>query len=191
MNKQTEGRTDDIGRAISESAQVMISVVWPGISARAFQPPIPRIDPVETITTAEFTRELDLSAGVDYWLVRHQGIHGMASRVQYKHRYDTFTIRKSLPSGKETELQKRMRFVYGEGWIGPYYTCQAYVRRCPTGYELVSAAIARTRDIIGAITQGLSFDPGPAPGGNRFEAVRWDVLRDLGAPIAIWRDPVT
>lgn len=94
----------------------------------------------------------------------------------------------------ETELQKRLRYVYDDhGWIGPHLTSQAYVRRLPEqqsgrSYEVMSVAMTRTADLIGAITQGYARQGRPGPGGNGYVYVDWATLMEIeGAKVRVWR----
>lgn len=91
---------------------------------------------VETVTDDDFTKKLDILAGIDAWqVIDGTGIRGIASRVQWpKNRsgkptyeaFESFTIRESLASGGRTELGKKLDAI-NNGFLYPQYTAQAYI----------------------------------------------------------------
>lgn len=110
------------------------------------------IRPVEAVSDSNFKDELDLLAGIDAWQVQcnPSAIRGIASRVQWGEAHDSFTVRTRLPSGKETEFQKRHRAILSidNGHLFPHLTIQAYLD--VRGGNLLSAATIRTVDLIRA-----------------------------------------
>jgi hypothetical protein len=181
----------DIERAMTKSAKALQEIVWPVMGPLVGGG---RLIPVETVTSAGFTRELDLLAGIDAWqILSGQSMRGLASRVQFGERaWNTFTVRSSLKSGYDTELQKRIRWAdhgWEKGLLGPHLTCHAYVAERSGPDQLVSAAIARTRDIIAAIRCGYSYRRANGADGNVFECVDWSVLEEQGAVMCRWPEP--
>jgi hypothetical protein len=178
----------EVSRAMTESAAALQDVIWPLVGPLVGGG---RLVPVETVTSAGFTKELDLLAGVDAWqIIDDRGMRGLASRVQFDDRdWSTFTIRKRLPSGRETEWHKRLRWYNDRdrGWLGPHLTCQAYTRRATEGLEPISAAIVRTRDIVGAIQLGHSYERTNRADRNVMACIDWAELERIGAEIRIWR----
>jgi len=143
---------------------------------------------VEAVTDDEMADELDQTAGVDSWNVKHEDIvRGVASRVQYVCNLpfdsppDTFTIRKERESGAKTEFEKRLHAIR-KGGLYPHWTTQAYIDR-PKG-ELLSLGRIRTKGLIEHIEEGSEenddyyvVDP---PGEASFYAVSWWRWKDIG-----------
>jgi len=143
---------------------------------------------VEAVTDDEMADELDQTAGVDSWNVKHDDIvRGVASRVQYVCNLsfdsppDTFTIRKERESGAKTEFEKRLHAIR-KGGLYPHWTTQAYIDR-PKG-ELLSLGRIRTKDLIEHIEEGSEENDDyyvvNPPGEASFYAVSWWRLKDIG-----------
>jgi hypothetical protein len=146
---------------------------------------------VEAVTDDEMAEELDQTAGVDSWNVKHDDIvRGVASRVQYLNRLpfdsppDTFTVRKERPSGAKTEFEKRL-YAIRKGGLYPHWTTQAYVDE-PRG-ELLSVGRVRTKDLIEHIEDGSEDNDDyyvvNPPGEASFYAVSWWRLEDIGVGV--------
>lgn len=143
---------------------------------------------VEAVTDDEMAEELDQTAGVDSWNIKHDDvIRGIASRVQYLNDLpfdeppDTFTVRKERQSGAKTEFEKRLHAIR-KGGLYPHWTTQAYLDR-PRG-ELLSVGRVRTEDLIEHINGGSEgggdyyvMDP---PGEASFYVVNWWRLDEVG-----------
>lgn len=118
---------------------------------------------VEKVTDERMAEKLDTIGGVDSWNIRQDDmIRGVASRVQWISKKDwtdtppdTFTIRKSLPSGRKTEFQKRLEAIRNGG-LYPHWTTQAYLDE--PGGELLSVGRVRTEDLIRYIDDGEEGD---------------------------------
>jgi hypothetical protein len=158
----------DIQKAISRSSAAFLDIVWPQIG------PVfggGQIIPVETVTDSHMAKVLDTCAGVDMWLVLGDSMYGLASRVQWSDTpWDTFTVRRSLPSGVNTEYDKR-RHAISSGALYPRLTVQAYVSK--DGGHLLSAAAIDTRHLI-EMCDKYDHQRRTAPGGNQFIYVNWD-----------------
>jgi hypothetical protein len=140
------------------------------------------------VTDEKMAEELDQTAGVDSWNVKHDDtIRGVASRVQYIETSQlngppgTFTIRKSLPSGAKTEFQKRLDAIRKDA-LYPVWTVQAYLDR-PDG-RLMEVGRVKTKNLIEHINGG-SEDDGDyfvkdPPGEASFYIVKWSKLESLG-----------
>lgn len=136
---------DPLFSALSQSAADFEKVVWPVASSF----PVVgggTLRPVEAVATADFKDELDLLAGIDAWQI-DRGIpmmRGLASRVQWGGRYDTFSIRYRLPSGQPTEFEKRLTSIANrdQGHLYPHFTVQAYLDQ--KGGNLLSCAVVET-----------------------------------------------
>lgn len=147
---------------------------------------------VEQVTDERIADELDQTAGIDSWNIKHDDIiRGVASRVQYvSDMYwtnsppDTFTVRKSRPSGAKTEFQKRLESIR-KGGLYPHWTTQAYVDE-PRG-DLLSLARVRTEDLIRYIDEGDEDDGDyytKQPNGEAsFYVVDWWRLRENGVGV--------
>jgi hypothetical protein len=180
----------DIIAALSDSARDFQAIVWPQVA----QLPLVgggTLRPVEAVAATSFKDELDLLAGIDAWQIQHSpsGIRGLASRVQWGHDHYSFSIRTALPSGKETEYQKRLRAIENaeEGLLYPHLTIQAYLDR--KGGKLLSAAAIKTVELIKAAQSlverrnagTLVIHPGlynfkRNPDGTEFLYMRWNYL---------------
>lgn len=172
--------------AIRKSSSAFIHWVWPEIRKGIGGG---ELIPVEGVTTDEMSQKFDTISGIDFWQMMgdEKGIRGIASRCQpIGKNYHTFTIRKSLRSGRETEFHKRMRAIDGdiEGLLYPAITVQAYL----DSYDgpALSIGYIKTRDLFHAV-RGLSF-PEIRNGmdGNTFIAVDWYRLRQLGYNVRVW-----
>jgi hypothetical protein len=139
-----------IASQLSDSAYDFVHTVWPQLKAT----PLIKggeIRPVEAVAAKAFKDELDLLAGIDAWHVHHAptAVRGIASRVQWGSCHDSFTVRTRVPSGSETEFQKRLRAIQSrdEGHLYPHLTIQAYLQQ--RRGALLAAAVIRTQDLIG------------------------------------------
>lgn len=138
---------------------------------------------VEGITDDEVTILLDRLSGIDAWCIHKNGIRGVGSRMQRTYKYfRTFTIRKRIQSGNETEYAKRKRAIE-KGWLYPLLTVQAYATI--DGSELRGFAFAKTQDILAAIDNGLAEPTLGRTGAGlngqaQFVIVQWDVMKNAG-----------
>lgn len=177
-------------QALSKSAADFHNVVWPVAS----QLPLVGggiLRPVEAVATAEFKDDLDLLAGIDAWQV-DRGIpmvRGLASRVQWGGRYDTFSIRYRLASGQPTEFAKRLISIRNKnlGHLFPQLTVQAYLDH--QGGNLLSCAVVETEALF-AVAEDMDgkgifqssrhpdkFGVRTLPDGTEFIYLHWDFLR--------------
>jgi hypothetical protein len=165
-----------------QSNEDFVRVVWPAIGDRIGGG---TIVPVETVVEHQFAKDLDILAGVDVWqkLDGDLGMRGIASRVQWGHSvYRTFTIRRSLPSGHDTEYQKRRYAIDGKrGLLYPHVTIQAYLDS--KGGDLMAVAACRTSDLIDLCDEGRVRQNGND--GKTFYYVNWADFEMKGRPIRI------
>ena len=178
----------EVREAITWSAAAMQNAVWPVVGSMVGGG---RLVPVETVTSAGFARELDLFAGIDAWQIIDQAgiVRGLASRVQERVNYRTFTIRYKLASGRPTEYQKRLAELDArDGRLRPHLICQAFITD-KTRPEVLSAAVARMSDVINAVRMGYATAEKRAPGGNVFRIIPWSLLQELGSPVSIYEAP--
>jgi hypothetical protein len=177
---------------LSESARDFQNIVWPLVSKT------PLVDgglirPVEAVAEKDFKDELDLLAGIDAWQVQYNptAMRGIASRVQWGGSHDSFSVRTRLPSGNETEFQKRLRAIQNSdsGHLFPHVTIQAYLN-VPGGILLAAAAI-KTIDLISAaallMENRAKLYPRPEfygfisnTDGTEFLYMRWSYLQYKG-----------
>lgn len=173
---------------LSGSARDFQNIVWPLVS----QTPLVGgglIRPVEAVAEKNFKDELDLLAGIDAWQVQYtpSAMRGIASRVQWGGSHDSFSVRTHLPSGNETEFQKRLRAIQNldSGHLFPHLTIQAYLDA--SGGNLLAAAAIKTVDLINAAAmlvenrEKLNYRPDfygfiANPDGTEFLYMRWPYL---------------
>jgi hypothetical protein len=168
------------------SARDFLETVWPRIASWCGGG---ELKVVEDVTAAEMARMLDVQAGIDAWQVSDgAGVRGIASRVQYGTAYDSFTIRLSRPSGAETEWHKRIRALEhrDEGWICPFFTCQAYLDA--PGGDLLSVGLVRTEDLFAQawIDRHDTSRVKTSPTSERFLYLDWSYLQKQGVPVQYW-----
>lgn len=172
-------RNDEVMEAIRKSADDFNRLVKPIASIYLRS----TFKTIEGVTDDEVTMALDRLSGIDAWCFHKHGIRGVGSRMQRTHKYfRTFTIRKSIASGNETEYDKRKRAIE-KGWLYPVLTVHSYATI--DGSRLRGFAFAKTKDIIEAIDKGLGNpDVGRTGAGlcgqATFEIIPWDTMKDAG-----------
>lgn len=164
-----------------------MNLVWPLIASTCGNG---RIVPVENDNgESEVCRILDRYGGIDYLQLRDNDdgtktVHGIASRVQKidlsrGRPYNTFTIRRSVPSGRATEIHKRRAAaVSSRVPVQPYLTVQAYVDL--QVQSVLSIGVATTQNVLAAAREdciNVARD-----GGNTFYVVPFDTV--LG--VEVW-----
>jgi hypothetical protein len=140
-----------VAERLARSQRDFLALVWPQISHNCGGGDI---IPVESVSDSGFASTLDLSAGIDAWQTLDDTtagtvLRGIASRVQWGDRaWDTFTVRRSVASGRQTEYAKRLAALNEDrGYLYPHLTVQAYI----DGDVLLSVGVARTRQVIEAV----------------------------------------
>ena len=176
---------------LSDSANDFQNVVWPKVSG------LPlvgggSIRPVEAVAEKDFKDELDLLSGIDAWQIHHapSTIRGIASRVQWGECYQSFSVRTRLPSGNETEFQKRQYAIQNKenGHLYPHLTIQAFLNT--RGGSLLAAAAIKTVDLIEAaailvenrtrlIQRPDFYGFIPNKDGTEFLYMRWAYLKHI------------
>lgn len=186
----------DVAAALVKSSATFRDLVWPIVSTACGGG---ELVPVETVTEAAFSQQLDVLAGIDAWqIIQPRGMRGIASRVQPQERaWDTFTIRWRLRSGSPTEIHKRWLALVN-GYLYPELWAHAYVD--PTSARVLSVAVMRTRPLIemaGAWTVAHQREPDlwktrdgmyvkDVTGGNQMLVVPWDLVADQ--LLILWHD---
>jgi hypothetical protein len=94
----------------------------------------------------ELKKMLDVKSGIDYFREDEHGLQGIASRVQFVYKYNTFTIRTERESGNTTELEKRL-YAIEHGYLYPEFTLQAYFDNS-INLKIYSIAIIKTIDLF-------------------------------------------
>lgn len=175
----------EVAQDLKWSSQAFVDLVWPTISESVGGG---QLFPVEMSTGSDksFLSKLDQVAGIDGWIVQNRHIFGIASRVQNagNHLYKTFTVRTKRPHGKpeDTEYEKRRAQIRTRGSVWPLWTCQAYINR--EANTLVQAALAKTEDVIAAVTMKIGF-PQKSYSGEQFWVVNWSDLWALGYQMTV------
>lgn len=183
---------EEVKSALTKSAEAFENVIWPIVGPRIGDGELIR---VESVTNGEFTNELDASAGIDAWqVIQDVGIRGIASRVQPSgltpkgRTYETFTVRASVRSGRDTEYHKRLRAIENPDWglLFPHLTIHSYVKT--DWSEALAIGWIRTRDLIVFIRDNRDkVWETEVAGGNHMYAVKWSELSKAKLLPKIWR----
>lgn len=143
------GNNEKFIASLTASSEDFLNIVWPQVSQMEMING-GSIKPVEAVAEKNFKDQLDLLAGIDAWQIMSQpsAIRGLASRVQWGEKRNTFTIRTRSKGGGETELEKRVRAIENKdnGHLYPHLTIQAYLNEKKG--KLLSAAVIKTEDLI-------------------------------------------
>ena len=107
-----------------------------------------RIYSIES-TDNELLILFDQYSGIDWIRQDDTGLQGVATRCQFGHPFNTFTIRKQRSTGTLTEYEKRKQQI-SKGYIYPYFTLQAYFDNRKEK-NLLSIAIMKTIDLYGEL----------------------------------------
>lgn len=153
---------DEVARDLSDSAYDFKRVVWPAIEPWCQGG---SIEPVEAVSPGQFEKQLDVLAGIDAWqIVENTGIRGICSRIQWckdgrdgsPKWFETFTIRRSRPSGASTEWEKRTKALNGKGgFIRPALIVHAYIRPPRRGGELNYVCMCYADDLFALATEEM------------------------------------
>lgn len=122
---------------------------------------------------------MDQVSGIDLIRQNSAGLQGVASRVQFGHSFNTFTIRSKRKSGAKTELEKRLQQIK-EGYFYPAFTLQAYFDN-RKDLNLLSIAIIRTEDLYLFIKKGNKVYTRESD--NVFKYCKWSDLKKSGCAI--------
>ncbi|MBA7512959.1 hypothetical protein ES705_04968 [subsurface metagenome] len=134
------------------------------------------IYPIEGINI-KILQILDMVCGIDYIWVRDKKVRGIASRVQWGHNYDTFTIRYERKSGTETEYKKRLEAIKEKESFRPYLTMQMYCDNEKEN-ELESLAIIKTEDLFEIIFTYPKLVH-ETKSNNFFKYILWDDIKNI------------
>ena len=151
---------------------------------RLLQKPLEQLlegDIVSTEGEEKVGRLLDIRAGIDAILDHSKyGLFGIGVRIQYGRDYRTFTIRKQRESQAKTEYAKHTSAL-AEDAMTTKLNIHAYIDE--KSGTLLSAAIARTRDIYDCIERGrctVRMTGSDQIGRATFYVVDWDIFHDNG-----------
>lgn len=124
-------------------------------------------------TNNKILQILDRYCGIDYIWIRDEKARGIASRVQWKKNWETFTIRCERKSGAETEYKKRLKTI-GESF-SPHLTMQMYCNdKVENKFEAM--AIIKTEDLYFLIvTRPELFHESKSD--NLFIYVHWNDIK--------------
>lgn len=169
-----------VKKSIKRSSETFINYVWPQVAGAIGGG---ELIPVEGVTTDKMSEKFDQTSGIDFWQImpNDKGIRGIANRCQPIGRdHGTFTIRRSLSSGNETEYHKRLRAISGEieSLLYPAITIQAYLK----GHNgpLLSLGCIKTRDLFDAVQKHKWPEIPNKYDGNTFLAISWYKLIKVG-----------
>lgn len=112
--------------------------------------------------TDDLKSKMDMYAGIDMCTIdtKNQVVQGVASRIQYGHCWETFTIRTKTDRGNyETELFKRLRAVKN-GDMYPTWTIQSYIEPDDEDpkKKLCTVGIVRTYDLFDFVSEQLNSE---------------------------------
>lgn len=180
----------DVAKDLSDSQYEFHRLVWPALGERCGGGQILSTEGVGR----DLEQNLDVLGGVDaFQVLQGEGMRGIASRVQWHEppmpdEYMTFTVRKSRANGAPTEYDKRLRAVENpRGFLYPHLTTQAYLSPPRRSGELLSAAVALTRDVVRMIRdgeEGFHYQVRETHNAE-FYVLRWWVMRGLGLRVDI------
>jgi len=126
---------------------------------------------IESLAGEKSADIFDAHAGIDAIQIKtEEGIRGIASRIQWREYFKSFTIRYKLKSNKDTEFIKRKRAIKSKsGLFYPYWTSQAYVTERRIG-NLLYLCMIKTEDLYNFIknnTEKIKIKSNPKD-GNEF-----------------------
>jgi hypothetical protein len=174
-----------IKKALSKSAVAFETYVIPHLSKLLGGG---KIVIVEGVTADWMTRMFDAVSGIDVWYIDNDiGIRGIASRCSFGNKvWNTFTIRKSIDTGRKTEHEKKA-YAIDNNWLYPYWTIQAYID--DENKRLLTFAVAKTEDILEMIMQDkckVKDTKGRMGGIDYFYSVDWHEMRKEGYQVIIY-----
>jgi len=139
---------------------------------------------LESLDGCVVAKMLDINSGIDWMVKDEDGCFGIASRCQYGHNFDTFTIRERRKSGVETELEKRKAAIKS-GRFYPMLTMQAYFSADER--EILSCAVMLTKDLYELHDKRPNlFSRNRSD--NDFIFIHWQSIVNQGVPIKIYRE---
>lgn len=174
---------NSVEAGIVSSSRCFVDVVWPVIRKSLGGG---RISPVEGNIASRMQKDLDRISGIDAWHITNgdQGIRGIASRVQPDDGrngfpYNSFTIRRSIRSGGETEYHKRTKALKDTrlGYLFPPVTVQAYVESYSG--PIISVGIIHTDTLYRAVEE-YEWKTLTGKDGNTFIVLTWGLLIKRG-----------
>lgn len=127
----------------------------------------------------EIAQILDVYAGIDYLVKTDNGLKGMATRVQYRNAYNSFTVRLHRTTGTKTEQEKRINNI-NNNYIYPYYTLQAYFEN-KNNLNLLSLAIINTEQLYNEILNNSKVViRNNNKDNNKFNVIFWKDIKTQG-----------
>jgi len=179
---------DDFEASLTKSSKAFIKLVEPLLKNRIGG----EFEVVEGVTVKRLAQILDVFAGIDIWhFDKENGVRGIASRIQFNQykRWDSFTIRKERVSTTRTEFEK-LNYAMNNDYAYPNLFLQAYIE----DENLVSFALAKTRDIIKIINEGKENEDFEIKktntnqlGQSWFYVVYWERMKQLGYDILVYK----
>lgn len=184
-------RADDIRAGMKRSSEALKEYVWPTFG------PLLGGGELRLLEDGDDTALMfDRSLGIDALQIMPNGtMRGIASRVQYQGRFESFSVRYKRTSGLPTEFMKRMAAAVDEDATLPAITIQAYLSPVVNGQRphLMLAGAVRTRALYsyirhemertGSIEQRFRIH---YVEGASFFPVWWRDLREAGVPLVTW-----
>ena len=123
-----------------------------------------QVESTENRAKGDALKELLDFAAIDAVAKCRRGTFGLASRVQFGVDYQSFTIRRSRPSGGETEIDK-LRRAFENGGLRPFYHVQAFIVK---NEKSATVAVGATSEIYGLVKKNPSRWQTASKGGETF-----------------------
>lgn len=185
-------RTDYIWGFMEKSAQMVLKVEPLLLPLLRTPNHTYKLHCIEGDKTDSFKLFTDIVCGVDYYIIRDDNVsYTLATRTQVikpgQSPYNTFTVRHSRNNGAKTEYAKYSKAIREDG-VYPSRLLQIYYEERTD--RILSFALARTRDVVKYIDDGLSYVskiPGHGMDGqNSFYVIDWKALQNRGCLVHIW-----
>ena len=144
---------------------VLKEIVFSGVEFRSIEK-----------TKNEVLLWLDQYSGIDYIFKTNKTnqIVGVAARIQFDVKFETFTIRFERHTGSRTEFHKRVEAIE-KGYFYPTFTLQAYFNEAEN--KMYHAAIIDTKKLYSFMLDNPD-KVHERKSDNVFKFVYWDDLKD-------------
>lgn len=185
---------------MQDSATATSRHVWPALLPYLGG----KVMPVEREAT-DMALALDMKAGIDYWHLSYGGMMvGVGTRVQWVDVEDgprpvvpknkrSFTVRMERANGSKSEYDRILQIGQHAG-VKPHLMVHAYFKKPRTSGDLISAAVARSRDIAhllqrkveayGRYEKAAGVRKNPED-GTWFGVVTWEEIEKARMPLVV------
>ena len=161
-----------VKKDMSNSSAVFKNYIWDVIKTEGST-----LKMVEDFEEQDSMRaKLDQLAGIDAWIIKPDGIIGIANRTQWSEKpWDSFTVRLKRDSGADTECKKRIKAIFdsNELYLYPTITIQSYVT---VTEGVIRVGSIKTKTLFDAIRRGR-YKTNRTDNAS-FLYVDWDIFAD-------------